>query len=96
MSTELPLDFWPEPLRHCALPLVNKTDEFATIGEITSEPINGFRSGPCPLPKAVNVGSRCTAGKLHHGWRDGEHIHSACKRTRTRDLLRHRQAFYIN
>src|SRR6266849_1432271 len=43
MPTELPLDFWPEPLRHCALPLVNKTDEFATIGEITSEPINGFR-----------------------------------------------------
>jgi len=43
MLTELPPDFWPEPLRHCALPLVNAADEFVTIGEITSEPINGFR-----------------------------------------------------
>jgi hypothetical protein len=40
---ELPLDFWPEPLGHCALPLVHTADEFVTIGEITSEPINGFR-----------------------------------------------------
>ena len=43
MPIELPLDFWPEPLRHCALPLVSTADEFVTIGEITSEPINGFR-----------------------------------------------------
>src|SRR5271157_1184567 len=35
-------DFWPAPLRHCALPLVTAVDEHVTIGEISSEPIDGF------------------------------------------------------
>src|SRR5437764_9666230 len=43
MRTEPILCSWPESLRHCALPLVNTADECVTIGEITSEPINGFR-----------------------------------------------------
>jgi len=35
-------DFWPQPLRHCARPLVTAADEDVTIGEITSEPVDGF------------------------------------------------------
>jgi hypothetical protein len=43
MSVQLKQDAWPIPLRHCGQPLVSGSDEFVTIGEITSEPINGFR-----------------------------------------------------
>jgi hypothetical protein len=41
MPTPLAEEFWPQPLRHCARPLVNATDEEVTIGEITSEPVDG-------------------------------------------------------
>ena len=43
MPTKLPEDFWPRSLRHCAQPLVSDSDEIVTIGEITSEPVDGFR-----------------------------------------------------
>jgi hypothetical protein len=43
MTIQLPLGSWPEPLKHCGQPLVSESDEFITIGEITSELINGFR-----------------------------------------------------
>lgn len=42
MSTPLAEDFWPQPLRHCARPLVTAADEEVIIGEITSEPVDGF------------------------------------------------------
>ncbi len=42
MSTEPANDFWPQPLAHCGRPLVLGTDEEVVIGEITSEPVNGF------------------------------------------------------
>jgi hypothetical protein len=42
MPAQLADNFWPRPLRHCALPLVCDTDEEITIAEITSEPIDGF------------------------------------------------------
>jgi hypothetical protein len=43
MPIKLPEDSWPAPLAHCAQVLVSSSDEFVTIGEITSEPINEFR-----------------------------------------------------
>src|ERR1017187_2478096 len=36
-------DYWPPPLAHCGQPLLNPTDEYVTIGEITSEPRNNFK-----------------------------------------------------
>jgi hypothetical protein len=42
MPTPPAEDFWPQPLRHCARPLVTAADEEVIIGEITSEPIDGF------------------------------------------------------
>lgn len=43
MPLEPANDFWPAPLRHCANPLVNPADEYVTIGEISSNEINGYR-----------------------------------------------------
>lgn len=33
----------PAPLRHCARPLVTADDEYVTIGEVSSEPVDGYR-----------------------------------------------------
>jgi hypothetical protein len=41
-SGQLPDDFWPAPLAHCASPLVTDADEEIVVGEITSDPANGF------------------------------------------------------
>ncbi len=40
---DLSHDYWPPPLAHCGQPLLDPTDEYATIGEITSEPRNNFK-----------------------------------------------------
>ena len=40
---DLSPDHWPPPLAHCGQPLLDPTDEYATIGEITSEPRNNFK-----------------------------------------------------
>ena len=36
-------DYWPPPLAHCGEPLLDSTDEYVTVGEITSEPRNNFK-----------------------------------------------------
>lgn len=40
---ELKRDYWPPPLAHCGLPLLRPADEYVTIGEITSDPVNNFK-----------------------------------------------------
>lgn len=39
----LPQGSWPPPLAHCGDPLVQPTDEWVTVGEVTSEPANGYK-----------------------------------------------------
>src|SRR5271157_4145903 len=34
---------WPPPLAHCGDPLLQATDEWVTVGEVTSEPANGYK-----------------------------------------------------
>jgi hypothetical protein len=36
-------DYWPAPLAHCAKPLLESSDERVIVGEITSDPANGFK-----------------------------------------------------
>jgi hypothetical protein len=40
---DLSHDYWPPPLAHCGQPLLDPTDEYVTVGEITSEPRNNFK-----------------------------------------------------
>jgi hypothetical protein len=42
MRTYPRADFWPLPLAHLSQPFLTDLDEYVTIGEISSEPINGF------------------------------------------------------
>ena len=64
-------DFWPTPLRHCAKPLVTPDDEYVTIVEVTSEPINGFRGNRLFYAALVPAGEvdsvLNTVGGIGHG-----------------------------
>jgi hypothetical protein len=42
MSTQLADDLWPRPLQHCTRCLATDVDQEITIGEVTSEPVDGF------------------------------------------------------
>src|SRR5207253_7758784 len=37
-----PENFWPMSLAHLAQPYITAEDDYVTIGEISSEPVNGF------------------------------------------------------
>jgi len=71
MPAQLADNFWPRPLRHCALPLVSDTDEEITIAELTSEPIDGFAGNRMlytALVPLVEVDSVLkAAGGMGHG-----------------------------
>lgn len=62
---------WPGPLKHCARPLVSDTDEEIVIGEVTSEPVNGFAgnrmlfTAMVPLNDVASILE--TVGGIGHG-----------------------------
>ena len=41
METRLPDGFWPPSLEHLAHPFLSDLDEYVTLAEISSNPING-------------------------------------------------------
>lgn len=71
MPTPVADGFWPGPLKHCGRPLVSDTDEEIVIGEVTSEPVNGFAgnrmlfTAMVPLKEVASILG--TVGGIGHG-----------------------------
>src|SRR5437660_10441386 len=42
ITNKPPENFWPMSLAHLAQPYITAEDDYVTIGEISSEPVNGF------------------------------------------------------
>jgi hypothetical protein len=59
--------YWPPPLAHCGQPLLNPTDEYVTIGEITSEPRNNFKGNRMLYTALVPAESLDTVLKTESG-----------------------------